>query len=581
MESTCSGQPKWGAMVCYDGLGNLDDGRPFFEGTFTTSSWLTYSRQLLFNYPGDGNWWLGSFDATGKLTWQLVGNTAGFGDLGDGRPIWCANFTGSGGTDVLFYFPGDSNWWLGEFSGTSLNWRLVGNTAGFGNLHDGRPIFIGDFSGSGGTDVLFYSPGDSNWWLGTLDANALTWHLVGNTAGFGLLTDRRPIWTGYFSTTGRPQVLFYSPGDGNWILGTLDGNLQLGWSLAGNTNGFGQLNDGRPIWITDLDQDLRDNVLFHYPGDNNWWLGTFGVDGRLTWRNVGNTSGLGQIWPNCRFFLRPFTRVFGSEVLMYRPADGNWWLGRLTGTQLVWRQVGSTTGFGDISRNPFRLGFFRSTGGFDILFYAPYDGNWWLGSLSGGQLNWTLSANTGRPFPHRIRVHFKVLANPFTPVTDHFNALRDLFAEAGILVEMGTVEDLTAPNPVLDPLRDIDVGGCWDWWVFGGTTGAQNLLFTNRNGVGASDIIVYFVRTIVGGDPAVTVIGCATHPDDQPGCVVRRSAPLHVVAHEIGHVLGLGHAGDQETDRLMLPTISWTNLPPDIIADEARTMRGNGWARQC
>jgi hypothetical protein len=49
----------------------------------------------------------------------------------DGRPFWIGDFTGDGKTDVLFYFPGDDNWWLGSYTGTELQWSLAGNTAGF------------------------------------------------------------------------------------------------------------------------------------------------------------------------------------------------------------------------------------------------------------------------------------------------------------------------------------------------------------------------------------------------------------------------------------------------------------------
>ena len=30
-------------------------------------------------------------------------------------PFWIADFNGDGRADVLFNFPGDKNWWLGYF----------------------------------------------------------------------------------------------------------------------------------------------------------------------------------------------------------------------------------------------------------------------------------------------------------------------------------------------------------------------------------------------------------------------------------------------------------------------------------
>src|SRR2546427_173248 len=135
----------------------------------------------------------------------------GFGNMQDGRLLWTDNFVPwQGGTDILFYYPGDDNWWLGSVVNDQLSWQLVGNTAGFGHaINDGRPFWDGFFPGQGGADILFYYPGDDNWWLGSITAGTLSWTLVGNTAGFGhAINDGRPFWTDYFSSLTRQQILF-------------------------------------------------------------------------------------------------------------------------------------------------------------------------------------------------------------------------------------------------------------------------------------------------------------------------------------------------------------------------------------
>ena len=135
-----------------------------------------------------------------------------------------------------FFYPGDKNWWLGSHQGAGgqIAWSLVGNTTGFGSAPENCPVWIGNFSRNDRAEVLFYSPPDGNWWLGTHDGNRLNWSFAGNTTGFGLLNPALPFWVGNFSRADRAEVLFYYPGDGNWWLGSYDG-AQLSWTLAGNT----------------------------------------------------------------------------------------------------------------------------------------------------------------------------------------------------------------------------------------------------------------------------------------------------------------------------------------------------------
>ena len=164
---------------------------------------------------------------------------------------------------------------LGQYSGGQLTWRLAGNTSGFGQVDDGRPFWTGDFSGTGRTQLMFYFPGNQDWELGTVgDDGQLTWRLAGNTSGFGQVWDGRPFWTGDFSGTGRTQLMFYFPGNQDWELGTVGDDGQLTWRLAGNTSRFGQVWDGRPFWTGDFSGTGRTQLMFYFPGNQDWELGT-------------------------------------------------------------------------------------------------------------------------------------------------------------------------------------------------------------------------------------------------------------------------------------------------------------------
>src|SRR5438093_13443902 len=97
----------------------------------------------------DGNLWFADM-VGGQLQWSLVSQSGGFGNLIDGQhPIWIADFTGSGHVQVMFYYRGDGNWWLGDMVGGQLQWILVSQSGGYDNMIDGiHPIWMTDFTSS-------------------------------------------------------------------------------------------------------------------------------------------------------------------------------------------------------------------------------------------------------------------------------------------------------------------------------------------------------------------------------------------------------------------------------------------------
>ena len=174
----------------------------------------------------------------GQPDWTLFSNTRdpqgfNFGDTKD-DPTWIGDFTAVGYDQVLFYSPSDGHWWLGSFDTGKgqLNWTLISNTRdpqgfNFGDTKD-DPTWIGDFTAVGYDQVLFYSPSDGHWWLGSFDTGKgqLNWTLISNTRdpqGFNFGDTRDdPTWIGDFTAVGYDQVLFYSPFDGHWWLGSFD-----------------------------------------------------------------------------------------------------------------------------------------------------------------------------------------------------------------------------------------------------------------------------------------------------------------------------------------------------------------------
>lgn len=167
----------------------------------------------------------------------------------------------------------------------------------------------------------------------------------------------------------------------------------------------------------------------------------------------------------------------------------------------------------------------------------------------GSEKTWQASppaAGTGRR--HSVNLHFRSISLTNVPFHDQFRAAVDVYAQYDIDVRFlsGRSEWLSeADRKKFDRVDTSCVAGKDEWDAL------QGLL----RDVPRSDVCVFFVGQL--WDPKEKpgqemFLGCGAYRPGSPACAVAANAGKYDMAHEVGHVLGLGH--DNALGNLMHPT---------------------------
>jgi hypothetical protein len=460
------------------------------------------------------------------------------------RQIIPGNFGGDGFTDLLFYEPSTGT---GEFYSTDGRGRIRLLATHTNWRHSWTQIIPGNFGGSSFTDLLFY------------DASAGTGEFYTTNGSGGITqiaqhTNWRGSWTqivpGNFGGNSFTDLLFYDASAGTGEFYTTNGRGGI-TQIASHTNWRGSWTQIVP--------------------------GNFGGDGftDLLFYDAGAHTG-------------EFYATNGRGGISQLALHTNW--------RSSWNRIVP--------------GNFGGNGATDLLFYdaAANTGEFYTTNGRGGishlrtytdwRSSWTqIVPGEFASETNCMVVHFKSLL-PITPaITAFFDAqyaaMFELFARSGVTVLRGANEDLSG-NPNLAALLNLNVGTC----TLGNPTQDHRDLMANRNNAGATHVVVYLVQTLMGGGG--NLLGCATHPDGQPGAAIIQGGTNAdwLTAHEVGHVLGLRHVcnrptaanpnppnpcimGSNQRDSLMFPTVSGRTQPPNIATSEENTMRGSGLTNSC
>lgn len=166
-----------------------------------------------------------------------------------------------------------------------------------------------------------------------------------------------------------------------------------------------------------------------------------------------------------------------------------------------------------------------------------------------------------------LNLFLKIITQPTNFTLDQMaNEMVNIYAGAGIVVNLISTETLDITDPIIITLNDIDTGNC----TSGNPSAEQQAISQFRNGAGATDIVVYACRSVTSTAGALN--GCASYPQNRPMAVIASYSSLYTLAHEVGHVLGLSHVNNNDMLMTGNGTNNITNPPPDLSASEIAIM---------
>jgi hypothetical protein len=195
---------------------------------------------------------------------------------------------------------------------------------------------------------------------------------------------RQAVWT----NTGDQAFLTNPQGK---IVHTVNVPVIKNLTIMRNWKKYGIASEDGKVWITNMDKDLGNELLYYNQLNGSVWVGDINQEG-IRWKLAHNFNHLGDlISSKAKIWLGDFMHSGKSQMLIYRSKQQDWHIAWYNDNNYIRLMLSSQNPvLGDMLRNGVHIfpGSFLGENQTFLLAYCADINKWYFGSFIQEQLDW-------------------------------------------------------------------------------------------------------------------------------------------------------------------------------------------------